>query len=193
MLVPHRGDITVEGIVERLPDNLYLAAAFLLMMYVLKGLSVVFPIIVLQIAGGIIFPVWVALFINIIGTALTYTAPYLVGRFSGAGATERLINKYPAIKGAIMVQQNNVFFPAFILRAVSCLPGDIVSMYFGSIKAAFVPYVIASVVGTLPGLIPATTAGMSIMDPKSPVFIWSVIITVVTSVGSMVIYRLMKK
>lgn len=180
--------MTVDSVLSIMPDNTIVACVILLGMYALKSLSVIFPIIVLQIAAGLFFPLWAALLINITGTALTYTIPYLIGRFSGAATAEKLIDKYPKIKVSVNIQKNSVWFPSFILRAVSCLPGDIVSMYLGSIKVSYIPYVTASVIGTLPGLIPATVAGMSIMDPKSTAFIVSVIVTILTSVASILIY-----
>ncbi len=186
-------EMTVEGVLSYMPDNLILAALLLLGMYVLKSLSVVFPILVLQVAAGLFFPLGVAMTLNIVGTALTYTVPYLIGRFSGAEAVSRLLEKYPKINVSANGQKNSVWFPSFILRAVSCLPGDIVSMYLGSVKTPYFPYVTASVIGTLPGLIPATIAGMSMMNPKSTAFIVSVIATVLTSAGSIIIYYLSQK
>ncbi len=186
-------DPRVDQILSLMPDNLFLAALFLMGMYALKSLSVVFPIIVLQVAAGLIFPLWIALLLNILGTTIAYTIPYITGRLSGAGATEKLINKYPKVREIIYMQQNNSWFPSFILRAVSCLPADIVSMCLGSIKVPYTPYIVASVVGTLPGLIPATIAGMSILDPTSIVFIVSVILTILTSLLSIIIYWIIRR
>ena len=149
--------------------------------------------IILQIAAGMIFPVWIALILNTLGTALSYTIPYLIGRFSGTDATNRIIKKYPKAREIVDMQRNATWFPSFFLRAVSCLPGDIVSMCLGSAGVSYLPYVVASVVGTLPGLIPATIAGMSIMNPKSTVFIMSVVVTVASSIASIVVYGILKR
>ena len=184
---------SVEGVLSYMPDNLFVAALLLLLMYALKSLSVIFPLIILQIAAGMIFPVWIALILNTLGTALSYTIPYLIGRFSGTDATNRIIKKYPKAREIVDMQRNATWFPSFFLRAVSCLPGDIVSLCLGSVGVSYLPYVVASVVGTLPGLIPATIAGMSIMNPKSAVFITSVVITVASSIASIVVYGILKR
>ncbi|MGN1093277.1 MAG: hypothetical protein ACI4RS_06475, partial [Monoglobaceae bacterium] len=84
-------------------------------------------------------------------------------------------------------------FISFFLRAISCLPADIVSLYLGSIKIKYVPYALWGLIGTLPGLIPATVAGASITDPTSTAFIVSIMLTALSSVGSIVIYHLYKK
>lgn len=179
---------SVETVLDYLPDSLFFSALLLLLMYALKSLSVVFPIIVLQIAAGMIFPPVTALLLNTIGTGITYTVPYLIGRFSGSDVAEKIMKKYPKAKDIIIVQRTNSWFPSFLLRAVSCLPGDIVSMCLGSIRVPYTPYVVASILGTIPGLIPATIAGMSIIDPTSSVFIISVVVTILSSVVSIIIY-----
>ncbi len=186
-------DLTVETVLSYMPDNLYVATLFILVMYILKSLSVIFPIIVLQVATGIIFPIWSALIINTVGTALAYTIPYLTGRFSGRAAIEKILLKYPKVQEIIDMQRKNSWFPSFILRAVSCLPADIISLCLGSLKAPYIPYIIASVVGTLPGLVPATIAGTKILDPTSPVFITSAILAVVISALSILIYALITR
>lgn len=186
-------DLSVDAILSRMPDNLFLSALFLLAMYALKSLSVIFPVMVLQVAAGLIFPIWTALFLNILGTTIAYTIPYLTGRLSGSAATERLLRKYPKAREIVDMQRNNSWFPSFILRAVSCLPADIISMCLGSIKTPYAPYIIASVVGTLPGLIPATTAGMSILEPTSPIFIMSVVLTVLVSILSILLYAVIRR
>ncbi|MEE1049067.1 MAG: VTT domain-containing protein [Clostridia bacterium] len=186
-------EISVDTIMALMPDNQVLSALLILVMYALKSISVVFPIIVIQIAAGMIFPFWIALILNIAGTAIACAIPYGIGRLSGSAGAEKLMQKYPKIRDADAFQRNSEWFISFILRAVSCLPGDIVSMYLGSIGFKFIPYLTASVVGTLPGLVPATLVGINVTNPRSVAFIVSVAVTVVTSVGSVLIYYIIKK
>lgn len=181
-------DMSVETILSYLPDNTFLAWVFLLFMYALKSVSVIFPIIVLHMAAGMIFPLWSALILNILGTSLAYTIPYIIGKKSGASAAERLMQKYPKMRNAVDFQRKSDWFISFVLRAVSCFPADIVSMYLGAIGISYVPYIIASVLGTLSGLIPATVVGMNVMNPKSSTFIISAVVTVVSAIISIIIY-----
>ena len=50
-----RGGSSVEDILSYAPRNVWLAAGFLLLLYLAKCLSVAFPIIVLQVAAGHLF------------------------------------------------------------------------------------------------------------------------------------------
>lgn len=182
-----------NSIISLIPKNSFSAALVLLALYALKSISVLFPILALQIAAGIIFPLYIALPLNCAGTAIAYSIPYVIGRFSGASLAEQLTAKYPKARDFVDVQRDSDIFISFILRAVSCLPADIVSLYLGSIKIKYTHYIIWGVIGTLPGLIPATVAGSEITDPSSAAFIISVLLTVISSVGSVLIYRIYKK
>ena len=186
-------DLSTEDIMSLLPQNLFLAALIILALYALKSVSVLFPILLLQITSGLIFPLYIALLINCIGTVIAYSIPYTIGRFSGSSLADKIIKKYPKAQEFVDLQRNSDSFISFFLRAISCLPADIVSLYLGSIKIKYVPYAFWGLVGTLPGLIPATVAGASITDPTSTAFIVSVLLTVLSSVGSIIIYRLYKK
>jgi len=189
----NRDRITVEGLLNYPPENKLLAAAVLVAMYALKSLAIFFPLLVLNIVGGMIFPPAAALVINIIGVAVMTALPYGIGRFSGAEYLEKLEKKYPKIAQHIERQRSNEFFLSFFLRIISCLPGDIVSLYFGAARIPFGKYFVGSMLGIIPGVITATFMGTSIFDPTSKTFIISVLLTVLMSVLSIVIHWASKR
>ena len=86
-----RGGFSVEDILSYAPRNVWLAAGFLLLLYLAKCLSVAFPIIVLQVAAGHLFAPAAALALNVLGLAVDLTVPFWIGRFSGSGLTTRLL------------------------------------------------------------------------------------------------------
>ena len=77
---PLREHLTAAEIAARSPRETWLAALFLLALYTLKGLSVAFPLSVLEAAGGLLFPFPLALAVNLAGVMAAQTAPYLLGR-----------------------------------------------------------------------------------------------------------------
>lgn len=176
--------ITAESVATYAPKNPLLAAIFLLFLYAVKSLTVFMPIIILHIAGGFLFSTPMALIVNIAGTSITFVLPYLVGKFSGADAMERVHSKVPQIQKIVSRIGNDNFFLSFILRAVSCLPGDVVSMFLGAKRVPFSNYFWGSFLGTLPGIITETLIGFSITNPSSPMFWISVGLTVLINVGS---------
>lgn len=186
-------NMTLDSLLSYTPSNKLLAALFLLGLYALKSISVFFPIILLQMASGFLFPAPIALTVNLIGTAIGFVLPYYLGKFTGAEAAERKIEQNENLRRIIEKQRKHEFFLTFFLRVISCLPSDLVSMYLGLLKFRLKSYLTASMLGALPGIIPATFMGRSITDPLSPQFIGSLSITVVCSVISMLVYYIYNK
>lgn len=186
-------DFSVEKLLSYTPANSFLAALFILALYAAKSVSVVFPIIVLQIASGFLFPAPIALLINLAGAAIDFTVPYFLGKFTGAEKAEEKIKKSSALKKLFEKQHKHEFFLSFFLRVISCLPCDLVSMYLGTLSFFYPRYLAASMLGTLPGLIPATFMGQSITDPLSAQFILSFSVTVVCSLISFLVYYIYSK
>lgn len=187
-----RRSISIETITSFAPDNLFIAAFALIFAYAIKSLAVFFPLIVLNIACGMMFDPIPALIINTVGVGVMTALPYYVGRLCGPSFIKRLEKRYPKITKYID-RQKDWFFLSFFLRIISCMPGDIVSLYFGAVGAPFKVYFIGSMLGIIPGVITATFMGVSILDPTSSTFILSVSITVFLSVLSIIIHRLYLK
>lgn len=184
---------TVEAVLAYTPENPLLAACVLLLLYAIKSLSIVFPLVVLQIAGGLLFPPAVALAINFLGMLVVLALPYGVGRLSGAELVGQLTRRYPKLSDLLGRQKSSAFFLCFFLRVISCLPGDVISMYLGATMTPFPSYLIASALGILPGMVCATLLGASAADPGSPMFVFSLCLTVALSLGSAVIYWLYRR
>ena len=159
--------LTFEQIVSYTPENLFLAALILIGLYALKSLTVVFPLVALYMAAGVLFPFWPALLINILGLALCASIPYCIGRFSGSGFIDWLDRKFPKIDKLNHLQMNNTLFSAYLLRVVSILPGDVVSMYFGASRSKYFPYLVGSILGLSPIMVIQTLMGENLDDPFS--------------------------
>lgn len=186
-------EITAESLKKFAPNMPLLAALFLVALYAFKSMTVVFPIIVLNVLGGFLFsPGW-AIIVNFIGVAVELAIPYWVGHLSGVDLVHRLEARYPKFSALFGEQSQDHFFLSFFLRVIFCLPGDLVSMYFGAISMPFGKYMLGSFLGMVPGTIAATLLGMSISDPSSPLFWFSIILTVGMSVASVIAHCLWKK
>lgn len=186
-------DITAESLLNFAPEEPLYAALFLVLLYAFKSLTVFFPIIVLNVLGGFLFEPVHALIINSVGVLVELTIPYWIGRASGSGFADKLCKKHPKLAEIIGEGSNNNFFMSFFLRVISCLPGDAVSMYFGARKVPFWTCLLASFLGTFPGMVAATLLGMNITDPSSPMFWVSIGLTVGISVISFLVYFLWRR
>lgn len=181
---------TVQSVLNYTPSNYFLAALFILFLYLLKTSSFLFPIVVLYIASGTIFHPVIAILINFIGSSMCTVLPYFIGRYFDIGINDKVINKYPKIKALFDTQKNNEWFVSYFLRVISCLPADVVSLYLGAENVDFVKYYTGSMLGNLPGIILITLLGASVTNPRSPMFIISAVLTVLLSAVSVIIYIL---
>ena len=186
-------EITPDTIAELLSDKYYITIPVILLMFALKSISIVFPLMVLYLAVGMVFPPVTAILVNLAGIVVMVTVPYCIGHFSGSALTDRLKQKYPKFEVILKRHHSDYFFISYILRAVSFLPGDAVSMYLGSLRIPYKKYFPASVLGMLPGLILVTLIGGSITDPLSPMFFISLSIQILVIAVSLIIYSRFKK
>lgn len=169
------------------------AALILLFLYALKSISVFFPILVLKIAVGHLFPTGIALFLNFTGVLICHTIPYWIGYASGTNLLDKLQKRYPKFAVILDVQLSNPFFSSFLFRSIHILPRDIVSLYFGATHTSYLHYIIGGMLGTLSGVVLATLLGTSISDHRSPLFLVSVISMVVLTGISFLINYLYKR
>ena len=116
------------------------------------------------------------------------TVPYWVGLALGLRQVIKLTRKYHRIHAIVAKQQGHSFFLCFFLRAVSCLPGDIVTLYLGATRTPFWLNLLGGTLGILPGMVLATLMGSSIQDPSSPAFWLSAALSVGLAASSALLY-----
>jgi uncharacterized membrane protein YdjX (TVP38/TMEM64 family) len=179
-----RDELSVQNISRLVTENVALSALILLLLYALKSLSVAFPIAVLEVVAGIVFPLPIALLLNLIGIVIVLTIPYHIGRLSGHDLADQIIGRNKWLERISEYQSKNAFFVSFLLRVIAILPGDIVSMYLGASGIRFPQFLTGCLLGALPRMIAYTIAGDSIMTPNSPAFIISVLLSVLLAVIS---------
>lgn len=178
----------IEELLSYSPKEPLLAACFLLLAFAVKSLSIMFPVMALFVAGGMLFPPVPALIVNILGIAVTLSVPYWIGYLSGRELAEKLAEKYPKIQEIRRFRNRNNFFFSYIVRAIGVLPCDVVSLYMGSVSMPYLPYLAGAVLGFLPGLVCATVVGIKITDTSSPWFWAAIGIELFISAASVIIY-----
>ena len=184
--IVNRDKITAEGIVGLVPQNSWLSAIILLMLFAVKSVSVVIYSGILYAASGILFSLPIAIIINIIGTVIMVTIPYLIGRKAGTPLLERLVAKKPKLAIIRDFPSQNDLFVSFFVCIVGCLPGDLVCMYLGADRLNYTRYLIGSVLGSMSAVISFAVMGMNADDITSPGFLISLGIEFLLMVGSIV-------
>lgn len=186
--------VEAEELLSWSPSNPWLAALFLIALYAVKSMTVFFPLVALYLVGGLLFPLPVALAVNLLGLAVCDTAPYVVGRLSAAGTLERLRAKYPKLETVERIQRENDFLFSLLTRAIGVLPGDVVSLYLGAVRLPYGAYLAGSLLGLCPTMAAVTIMGDNAADPLSPAFLIALGCDVVIVAASFVVCRrLLKK
>ena len=184
---------SVGEIVNYSPSNPFLAVLFLMGMYAFKSMAVIFPIVVLFITDGVLFPTPVALIVSIVGCMVSASLPYWAGRLSGSDVVEGLTERYPKVKQMMHIQQDNKVFFTFFIRVLGVLPYDVVSMYMGASEIPYCKYLLGTAMGMLPNIAAATFLGSGIGDPSSPHFIIAVGANLMLGGTTLLIYRIFSK
>lgn len=187
-LICNRSYISASAIAEYSPKNLLLSALAMLLLYVFKTVSVIFPYKVLQITVGMKFSLIPAFFINLAGSVLSSAVGYLMGRFYGTEAVKKIVQKNKKLSLLIERQSSNIVFFSFFLRTLLFLPLEAVSMYFGAVKADFKKYMLGSILGMLPNIVISTIMCDNISKPASPAFFVSVVLFIFISVIAIIWY-----
>lgn len=162
--------IIAEEILSWQPENLYLAAVVLLLVFALKSMLVFVPLMLPQILIGHLYPREAAFALNLLGLVVVMIVPYAIGRILGSGKIERLMERHPRLGGIRRFQQENELALCFMLRSCAVPPADIVTMYLGASGVGFGVNVIGGVLGSLPAMVLTTVLGETIRDPSSPMF-----------------------
>lgn len=162
--------LTYQTLAEQLPGGGISTAAIIILLYAVKSLTVLLPLLTLYLLSGFLFPTPIALLINLLGLTVCGTVPYLFGRLLGSAGLDRLREKYPKLTLLETLRRESGFQFAVLSRAVGLLPGDVVSLYFGCVKLPYPAYLAGSLLGLAPGMIAATVMGGQITNPGSPGF-----------------------
>ena len=182
----YRDRITVENIVNFTPENPVLAVGIMLLLFAFKSVTFVIYGSILYAVNGILFPLPFAILLNMAGSAIMATLPFLIGRRNGSGLLVKLTEKYPKLSVLRKLPSENGFFLSVVIRLMGCLPGDVVSMYFGASGIRYREYLTGTLIGLTPSIVIFTVIGMSADDVTSPAFIISVCCEILSALTSII-------
>lgn len=189
----HRENFTISEILEFTPSNPVLAAIVMLALFALKSISIVLYSGILYAVDGILFPLPAAIAVNILGTVVMVTIPYLLGKKTGAKAVDKITARYPKAAHLREMRQENDFFFVLLVRLIGRLPSDVVSMYMGAVNVDYKKYLLGCVIGMLPSTITFPIMGMNLTDVHSREFRLALGIQILFMASSILIYYIYKK
>ncbi len=188
----NRDNITVENIVNCTPENTPAAICIMLVLFALKGITVIVYGGILYAASGILFPFPVAICVNLAGTVLMTSVPFFIGKRDGADLLDKLVQRNKRLELLRDAPKQNEFLFSFAVRMIGLLPGDLVGMYSGACGFTYGHYICGTVAGIFPSIITFSAMGMSAHNISSPTFLisaGSTILLMLLSLGAYLLWR----
>ncbi len=162
--IVHRREFTLESVLNYTPESPILAFFVLMSLFALKSLTVVFYSGILYAAAGILFPIPVAIAVNICGTAVMALLSYFLSRSLGACHADELRERYPKLCTLERMRSRNNFAFVVVLRCINVVNFDIGSIYCGAARLPFAPFLAGSILGKLADLVMFSIMGASAIN-----------------------------
>ena len=192
LFAQHQDDLSAHALASYQPERPFVSFLVMLGLFLLKSVDFLIHSGILYAAVGIMFPLPIALLLNLVGIIITVTPAYFLGRIWGPAVIDTLYEKYPRLRAYTQGAEGGSFMIAFLLRTVG-LPIQIGSVYMGAAHYGYGRFLSGSVLGLLPIMIPYTVMGESAGKPGSPVFTAALTIEVFTVIASLVVGAVMAK
>ena len=189
----YKDQITVDNIVAYAPVNMFVAAVVMLMLFAVKSVLVFVYCGLLYAASGILFPVPIAILVNILGSLIMAAIPFWIGKRAGVKLVDDLLQNHPRFKFLKDIPNKSPFFMSFFVRIIGILPSDMIGLYFGATGVRYKSYIIGAILGMLPQTVTFCLMGMSINDVTSPEFLISFICELGLMIVSVVAYVIWMK
>lgn len=150
-------------IVELLRSN-SLGPLLYIIIYTLRPL-ILFPATFLTVGGGLVFgPVWGIIY-TIVGSNLSAMVAYFIGRFFGEAILDNSRTN-PLIQRYTQRLRAKSFETVMIMRFI-LLPYDLVNYLCGVLRINWQAYLLATIIGSLPGTFAFVLAGASLKGDLS--------------------------
>lgn len=180
--------LTPEAISESLRGTgPWAAVGYVLLLTLLPLL--LFPDSVLVMAGGLVFGLARGTLLTSIGSLLGGMLAYFIARWLGHGTVRKLI-RTDLVR---MTSGRRGFFLILILRLVPLFPFKVISYSAGLAEVDWKEFALATLVGSMPGILVYTNLGDKVHDVKSPEFAWAVVLLVLLTVVFTIAKRVIDK
>ena len=122
-----------------------------------------FPASILTITAGILFGPWLGILLTMIGENISANISFVVGRYFTADLLKYFSSNKRFVPRLTCKIQDNGFLTVLIMR-LTFLPFDLVGYSSGMCNIKQKDFALATVIGTIPGLLTFVFLGGSILD-----------------------------
>ncbi|MGL5754267.1 MAG: TVP38/TMEM64 family protein [Paraclostridium sp.] len=177
-------NIDVEDIQVYVSSFGKLAPIVYIIMFALVPLTL-FPDSILAIGGGIVFGLAKGYIYTVIGALIGASISFYISRKLGRNFVKKITNeKLDNIENII---NSKGFFVVLILRLIPLFPFDIISYSAGLTSIKYKDFLMATIIGTVPGILVFTNIGAQSVNIGSNSFYISIIALVILILGSILL------
>lgn len=147
----------------------------------------------LYAASGVLFPLPVAIAVNLAGTAVMVSLPFWLGKKLGSQAVQYILRRWPKSAMLRELRGGSDFFFVLIVRLLGILSADVVSAYMGAVGVGYRDYLPACLLGFLTTCVLFPIMGMSLSDIRSPQFLTAAGIQLAAMLASCIAFHFYRK
>jgi|SRR5690554_512391 len=177
------GRFSLQDLLEYTPESLVLSAIVLIGFYCLKSVIIFIPLAVLFIGAGIIFPLGWAFALTYFCLLLESTISFLLGRRLGSKRVLALINQSERGKKILEFTTNNSIFTCCVLKMIPGPPIELTNMFVGTTDIKYSHFIVGTLLGHTPGMIPLVLMGEAAWQPLSLEFLIPFAVSVVLTLS----------
>jgi len=126
---------------------------------------IMFPAALLSTASGTIWGPFLGTFYTVIGATISSSIPFLIARLLGRSVAEKMLKKANKIDMCDRFASNNGFVAVLVMRLIPIFPWDVVNYGSGLCGIRFRDYILATLIGIIPGSFTYNLAGSSLEQP----------------------------
>lgn len=155
-----------------------------------------FPVPVLAVSAGLAFGFWAGSLYTLIGASINCILMFLMARYIGRDAVQKWVEKKlsPSMKRHFDRQgDKELFFLIFLSRLIPLIPYNVINYGAGLTSISFSSYLLASIIGIIPGTLVFLNLGDKSTALNSFEFAIAVILMLLLIVISTLLARYVKK
>lgn len=180
---------TITGILNDTKESYTNTFIAILILYVIKTIVMIIPLNVLYIATGMILPPLYAVIISYIGVAVEMTLGFFIGRRIKQTDSFKKLAKNKYANKVMEFGNSNSILSSMLVRIVKGPPADLTSIFMGSTGMNYPHYILGTLIGITPGMIPVIFMGKAVFNPFSAEFFVPLVLYIIFMVVTFVIFR----
>lgn len=165
------------------------ALIVILTIYIIKTIVMVIPLNALYIGAGMVFPPLYAVIISYIGVTVEMTLGFFIGRRIKKTNTFKKLEKNKYANKVMEFGNSNSVFSSMLVRIIKGPPADLTSIFMGSTGMNYTQYILGTLLGITPGMIPVIFMGKAVFNPFSAEFFVPLALYSLFMITTFVIFR----